>query len=36
MMAKHKLCFTVIAILTQMKFEAGESLYDVEYDVEYF
>lgn len=36
MMNKHKICFNAIVVLTQLKFESGESLYEVQYDVEYF
>ena len=35
MMGKHKLCFTVIAVITQIKMEAGEKVEDWEYDDEY-
>lgn len=35
MMKKHSWCFTAIAIITQLKFEAGERLYDVNYNVNY-
>ena len=32
MLKKHSLCFFAIAVVTQLKFEAGEKLYDVVYD----
>ena len=35
MMAKHGKCFDSIAVITQLKFENGESLYEVPYDVNY-
>lgn len=35
MMEKHCWCFKACAVITQLKMEAGESLYDVQYDVEY-
>jgi hypothetical protein len=31
------MCFNAIAVITQLKFESGEKLYDVKYDsVNYF
>jgi DDE superfamily endonuclease len=37
MMEKHGMCFNAIAVITQLKFESGEKLYDVKYDsVNYF
>ena len=34
---KHKICFESVAVLTQLKMEfAGESLYDVEYNENYY
>ena len=35
MMEKHKMCFFAIAVITQLKFEAGEKTFDVEYNVRY-
>ena len=36
MLEKHGLCFDTIAVVTQLKFEAGDSLsYGVNYDVTY-
>lgn len=32
---KHGACFDAIAVITQLKLENGESLYDVDYDVTY-
>jgi DDE superfamily endonuclease len=36
MMGKHHLCFTAIAVITQLKFDEGEKLYDVHYDTIYY
>jgi hypothetical protein len=36
MLEKHKLCFFSVAVITQLKFEAGEKIYDVAYDVIYY
>ena len=36
MMEKHGKCFHAVAIITQLKFLAGESIYDVDYDASYF
>jgi hypothetical protein len=33
---KHGWCFHAIAVVTQLKFEANETIYDVDYNVEYF
>ena len=35
-MAKHELCFNAVAVITQMKFNAGEKTFDVEHNVNYF
>lgn len=35
MIEKHGYCFHSIAVITELKFENGESLYDVPYDVSY-
>ena len=35
MFYKHGMCFAAAAVITQLKFENGESLYDVDYDVHY-
>ena len=35
MMEKHARSFEAIAVITQLKFENGESLYDVPYDLSY-
>jgi hypothetical protein len=35
MMKKHGWCFTTISIVTQLKFEAGERLYNVKYSANY-
>lgn len=35
MMEKHGKCFEAIVVVTQLKFENGESLYDVPYDLSY-
>jgi len=35
MFYKHGMCFAAVAVITQLKFENGESLYDVDYDVHY-
>jgi hypothetical protein len=32
MMEKHHKCFYAVAVITQLKFEAGEMLYDIQYD----
>ena len=36
MMEKHGYCFHAIAVITQLKFEAGEELFKTEYDVNYW
>ena len=36
MMEKHGKCFHAVAIITQLKFLAGESIYDVDYNASYF
>jgi hypothetical protein len=36
MMQKHGICFKAVAVVTQLKFEAGERLYDVHYDAIYY
>ena len=36
MMEKHGYCFHAIAVITQLKFEAGEELFKSEYDVNYW
>jgi hypothetical protein len=36
MMENHGWCFHVIAVITQLKLEAGEKLYDVHYDAVYY
>jgi hypothetical protein len=37
LMEKHGWCFTAIAVITQLKFDAGEDkLYEVEYETNYF
>lgn len=36
MMMKHKWCFQAVAVITQLKFDGGEQLYDVDYNVNYF
>lgn len=35
MIEKHKLCFTAVAVITQLKFEHGDKTFDVAYDVSY-
>jgi hypothetical protein len=35
MMEKHGLCFTAIAVISQLKFEHGDQVFDVEYNVNY-
>lgn len=35
LMEKHGICFHAIAVVTQLKFEFGESLYDVKYTATY-
>ena len=35
MMQKHKLCFHAVAVVTQLKFDAGEKTFDVVYNVNY-
>ena len=32
---KHRVCFEAVAVITQMKLESGEGLYDIDYDVTY-
>ena len=36
MMEKHGKCFAAVAVITQLKFLSGESIYDVEYNASYF
>ena len=36
MMEKHGKCFNAVAVITQLKFLGGESLYDVDYSASYF
>jgi hypothetical protein len=36
MMRKHGLCFDSVAVITQLKFEDGESFYDVKYNATYY
>jgi hypothetical protein len=38
MMAKHKLCFEAVAVITQLKISTGEPIFkdEVEYDVSYY
>lgn len=36
MMQKHGVCFKAIAVITQLKFEAGEKSFDVKYTTNYF
>jgi hypothetical protein len=35
MMEKHGKCFSAVVVVTQLKFENGESLYEVPYDLSY-
>jgi hypothetical protein len=35
MRAKHKMCFNAVAVITELGFEYGSGLYDVEYNPEY-
>jgi hypothetical protein len=36
LLRKHGLCATAVAIITQIGFEIGEKIYDVDYNVEYW
>jgi hypothetical protein len=38
MMARHKLCFNAVAVITQLKISSGEPIFEdeVEYDVSYY
>lgn len=38
MMQKHKMCFFAVAVITQLKFMGGMTIFEegLEYDVEYF
>jgi DDE superfamily endonuclease len=36
MMEKHKKCFYSVAVITQTKFELGETSFDVDYDTAYY
>lgn len=35
LMERHKICFTAVAVITQLRFELHQSLYSVEYEVNY-
>ena len=35
MMKKHGMCFAAVAVITQLKIMAGETIFEVDYDVHY-
>ena len=35
LMAKHEMCFNVVAVITQLRFQLNGRLYGVEYNVQY-
>jgi DDE superfamily endonuclease len=36
LMEKHGICFTAVAVITQLGFNRGEKIYDTEYDISYW